>query len=100
MQTIKRKVINRKRLAYIAIFVSLPVFAFVFRCAKENNTVATMAVPVTNKTIVIDAGHGSPDEGASSDSRNNRGKNKFSNSIKITEFAGTKWSKCCINTFG
>lgn len=33
---------------------------------KKENAVVTVALPITNKTIVLDAGHGYPDEGAES----------------------------------
>jgi len=33
---------------------------------KQEDTVFTVTLPVTNKTIVLDAGHGLPDEGAES----------------------------------
>ena len=39
--------------------------------ASQFSTVQTVALPVSNKTIVIDAGHGVPDEGAQSSTRNN-----------------------------
>ena len=39
---------------------------------KEIETIQTVALPVDNKVIVIDAGHGKPDEGAESSKRNNR----------------------------
>lgn len=29
---------------------------------KNNKTIATAALPVKNKTIIIDPGHGTPDE--------------------------------------
>ena len=53
------------------IFVSL--YAFSFKIANQNFTNAektsqTVALPVTNKVIIEDAGHGSPDEGAESNS--------------------------------
>ena len=39
----------------------------VIQTAKtDNKTVQTVTLPVTNKVIVIDAGHGVPDEGAES----------------------------------
>ena len=48
------------------VFVSL--FAFSFKIANNNMlnkeiTTETVALPVTNRVIVIDAGHGTPDEG-------------------------------------
>lgn len=39
---------------------------------KEIESIQTVALPVDNKVIVIDAGHGVPDEGAESSSRNYR----------------------------
>ena len=32
----------------------------------DEDTVSTVSLPVSNKTIVLDAGHGYPDEGAES----------------------------------
>ena len=51
------------------VFVSL--FAFSFKIANNNMlnkeiTTETVALPVTNRVIIIDAGHGTPDEGAES----------------------------------
>ncbi len=58
------------------------VFAYIITGYNVNNsenesnidvkTVQTVALPVDNKVIVIDAGHGVPDEGAESSTRNNR----------------------------
>lgn len=42
--------------------VFVAIFAFSFQIAKDENTVTTVALPVSNKVIVIDAGHGVPDE--------------------------------------
>ena len=54
---------------FLMVFVSL--FAFSFKIANNNMlnkeiTTETVALPVTNRVIVIDAGHGTPDEGAES----------------------------------
>lgn len=54
------------------IFVSL--YAFSFKIANNSTnliedsgkTVETVATPVSNKVIIVDAGHGTPDEGAES----------------------------------
>ena len=54
--------------------VAISIFAFTIQTAQINETVETVALPVSNKTIVIDAGHGKPDEGAESSNRNNRGR--------------------------
>lgn len=61
-------VLSRKRIYMVLSVILVSIFAFSFKIAKdeENNAVATMAMPVSNKVIVIDAGHGKPDEGAQS----------------------------------
>lgn len=55
-------IINRKRLIAILSMVFLSLFVFSFQIAKEEKTVETVSLPVSNKVIVIDAGHGVPDE--------------------------------------
>ena len=65
-------IISKKRIAIISGILLLAVFAFTFQTASLNNTVQTVSLPVSNKVIVLDAGHGKPDEGAQSSNRNNR----------------------------
>jgi len=48
-------VLNRKRLLTILSMVCISVLAFSFQIAKEEKTVETVALPVSNKVIVIDA---------------------------------------------
>ena len=67
-------VINKKRIQIILSCILIAIFTFYFQIAKnqeqlkqnsqeENpNTIATTATPVSGKTIVVDAGHGVPDE--------------------------------------
>lgn len=71
-------VINRKRIQIILSCLFIAIFAFSFQIANNGNelgkntnsqqqsTVQTTATPVSGKTIVVDAGHGKPDEGAQS----------------------------------
>ena len=42
------------------VFIS--VFVYFFSINKDQ-TIQTVSLPVTNKVVIIDAGHGSPDEG-------------------------------------
>lgn len=65
-------VLSKKRIIATISMVFVALFAFVIQRAEINKTVETVSLPVTNKVIVIDAGHGIPDEGAQSSSRNNR----------------------------
>lgn len=55
-------IIRKKRLVLITSFVLVSIFTFMVSNIKNPNTVETVALPVSNKVIVIDAGHGSPDE--------------------------------------
>lgn len=65
-------ILNKKRILLITSLVAISICAFTFQIAETDNTIQTVALPVSNKTIVIDAGHGKPDEGAESSNRNNR----------------------------
>lgn len=70
-------VINRKRIQIILSCLFIAIFAFSFQIAnngdelgkntnsQQQSTVQTTATPVSGKTIVVDAGHGVPDEGVS-----------------------------------
>lgn len=61
-------IINKKRIMFLLIAVLLPIGIFVTRTASSNqknrDILATMATPVTSRTIVVDAGHGGEDGGA------------------------------------
>lgn len=64
---------NRKRLI---IFLIICLILSLFFMYKDNNkiklekTVQTNGTPVSSYTIILDAGHGEPDGGATSESRN------------------------------
>ena len=51
---------------FVCIFLALAIFAYELNAKYNLNetTIKTNATPITNKTIVLDAGHGLPDEGA------------------------------------
>lgn len=55
-------VISKKRILIITSLIFTSLFAFVLQNADKENTIATVALPVSNKVIVLDAGHGKPDE--------------------------------------
>lgn len=58
-------ILHRKRLLTVICMV-IVAFGICLANTKEKDTVQTVALPVTNKVIVLDAGHGIPDEGAQS----------------------------------
>ena len=55
-------VLNKKtiRIFILSIFVFALGIAFI---SDQKDSVPTVSLPVSGKTIVIDAGHGKPDEG-------------------------------------
>ena len=59
-------ILSKKRIGTITAILLVALFAFTFQTAKLYNTVQTVSLPVSNKVIVVDAGHGKPDEGAQS----------------------------------
>ena len=63
-------VINKKKILFWTGIIATFVFIYSITAYNVNNmknkTIATVALPVNNKVIIIDAGHGVPDEGAQS----------------------------------
>lgn len=60
-------ILNKKRLSLILLIVLLGIFTFSYQDAKENleKSVTVTTTPVSGKVVILDAGHGSPDEGVS-----------------------------------
>lgn len=50
-------ILNKKRLAAILGLLLVAFFAFTFQVASDNKTVETVTLPVSQKVIVLDAGH-------------------------------------------
>ena len=59
-----------KRLSLIVTCLVLSLSFSNMHNKNSENVLQTMTLPVTNKVIVLDAGHGSPDEGATSSNGN------------------------------
>ena len=60
-------ILNRKRISLMLLVVIIGIFTFEYQLAKtERETMKVTASPISSKTVVIDAGHGTPDEGAKS----------------------------------
>ena len=60
-------IINKKRVIFLFSAVFLPIGLFMFQMSNNSikkQTIETMSMPVTSKTIVLDAGHGGEDGGA------------------------------------
>ena len=56
-------IINKKRISIIFIMLAISVLSYGIAYNKDKrDTITTSSLPVTNKVIVLDAGHGKPDE--------------------------------------
>lgn len=76
-------VINGKKILYILIFICI-LFCLFFIFLNDS-TIPTSSTPVNNHTVVIDAGHGYPDEGASSLDGTTESNINLSISLKLQE---------------
>lgn len=78
-------VLNRKRLSFIVgcLFVSIFTFMFITGNNKKAETVPTVSLPVSGKTIVVDAGHGVPDEGAESSNGTTEAETNLKIALKV-----------------
>lgn len=75
-------VINKKRVSIIVICLLLGIFAYSYEGQKidvDKEIKQTASTPVSGKVIVLDAGHGVPDEGAQS----SRGTTEAETNLKI-----------------
>ena len=48
-------VLSKKRILVLMSFVLVSVFTFILQTGKVENTVQTVALPISNKVIVLDA---------------------------------------------
>ena len=73
-------ILSKKRFGIISTILLISLFVFVFQVASSKQTVQTVSLPVSNKVIVLDAGHGKTDEGAQS----SNGTTEAETNLKIT----------------
>lgn len=79
-------VLRKERLIVIAIGLILAVGVFSissYSSQKVENTVPTVSFPVSNKVIVLDAGHGIPDEGAQSSNGTTEAQTNLAIALKV-----------------
>ena len=68
-------ILRKKKIYMMLSLVLVGILSFYMQQTPPEESVATVSFPVSNKVIIIDAGHGKPDEGAESSRRNNRSRN-------------------------
>lgn len=76
-------ILNKKRLLAMLSMVCVALFVFTFQIANKSNTVPTVSLPVSNKVIVLDAGHGKPDEGAESSNGTTEAETNLKIALKV-----------------
>ena len=61
--------VSKKRIKIMASCILIALFTFSFQIASQNKQtnetekmIETTSIPVSGKTVVLDAGHGEPDE--------------------------------------
>lgn len=55
-------IIKKNRLFFIMLVTIISVISAIEYEKNNNDIIDTVALPVSNKVIVLDAGHGLPDE--------------------------------------
>ena len=91
--------INKKRIKIMVSCLLISIFAFSFQLAnmekeKMQNTVETTTTPISGRTIVLDAGHGVPDEGAQSSNGTTEAQTNLKITLKLQNLL--EQSGCCI----
>ena len=61
-------ILSKKRILIMTCLVFVSLYAFSFKIAnnvidiqEKEKTVQTVSTPVSNKVVIVDAGHGAPD---------------------------------------
>ena len=93
-------IIDRKRIHIILCCLLVSLFTFAVQTAnnkeiniKTENTVETTATPASGKSIVIDAGHGTPDEGAQSSNGTTEAQTNLKIALKLQNLLEQNGSK-------
>ena len=79
-------VLNGKKIVLVLSSVFLSILVFMFSFNKDENLeeyVSTVSLPVSGKTVVVDAGHGVPDEGAESSNGTTEAKTNLKIALKL-----------------
>lgn len=55
-------ILQRKRVLLILLLIGISIFTYTVTTSRVYNAVQVVSLPITNKVVVLDAGHGKPDE--------------------------------------
>ena len=77
-------ILSKKRLIKLFSIVTICLTVlFMQKVSSNPKTVPTVTLPVTNKVIVVDAGHGVPDEGAESSNGTSEAETNLNIALKL-----------------
>ena len=77
-------ILSKKRIMIVASVIMVALFVFAIQTnTKNTNVVQTVALPVSNKVIVLDAGHGKPDDGAQSSTGTTEAETNLKIALKV-----------------
>lgn len=76
-------ILSKKRIMIITSIIMVALFAFAIQTNIKTDVVQTVALPVSNKVIVLDAGHGKPDEGAQSSTGTTEAETNLKIALKV-----------------
>lgn len=84
-------ILSKKRITLILGCVLVGIFTFMLQSVDlaETETVPTVTLPVSGKTIVVDAGHGVPDEGAQSSNGTTEAETNLKIALKLQNLLET-----------
>ena len=86
-------ILSKKRITVMLCIIFISLYAFTYRVINNNftqiqnvqleKTVETVSTPVSNKVVIVDAGHGTPDEGAESNNGTTEAKINLKIALKL-----------------
>lgn len=82
-------ILDKKKIVKVLSVVMIFIFAYIItgynvnNTKKQSKTIETVALPINNKVIVLDAGHGVPDEGAQSSNGTTEAESNLKIALKV-----------------
>lgn len=79
-------ILNRKRIALVVFTIFIALFIFMLSANSKNDVseyISTVSLPVSGKVVVLDAGHGVPDEGAQSSNGTTEAETNLKIALKV-----------------
>ena len=77
-------VIRKRKILFTLLSCCCLIFGIVFFTSiKDNSYISTVSLPVSGKVVVVDAGHGVPDEGAESSNGTSEAETNLKIALKL-----------------